>query len=138
MNLLQRSRILALRTATFNTHNVRTMASSLDNLDEIHYFARKKRVGVDMRTLLDTGLGRMQFNSDIEGTKLQKVLMQVACFLHRELPVRFAHRTVELETNQYMKDNEHVMKICNWYKSSFRELRECPIPMDVEKGKCMC
>jgi len=59
--------------------------------------------------------------------------MQVACFLHRELPVRLAHRACELEATPVLQQSKQVQQVANWYKQSFRELRECPMPMDVEK-----
>ena len=133
----------------------RTMSSTMDTInndrssafeEEVAYFARKKQVGVDMKTLLDTGLGRnitketsfskAQSNIDTaSSSESQKVLIQVACFLHRELPVRLAHRAIELESTLTLHDSKHVKQVISWYKQSFKELRECPVPMNIEKEK---
>jgi Mitochondrial branched-chain alpha-ketoacid dehydrogenase kinase len=48
---------------------------------------------------------------------------QVACFLHRELPVRLAHRACDLEATDLFKHSEGIMSVCNWYKTSFDEIR---------------
>lgn len=59
--------------------------------------------------------------------------IQVACFLHRELPIRLAHRVVELESIPIMRESTHVQKVISWYKQSFEELRSVSAPVDVEK-----
>ena len=79
--------------------------------------------------------------------------MQVASFLHRELPVRLAHKVKELESIPIMCASKHVQEVlfvlkecdlyitglcnchqvCNWYKESFQELRETPVPLTSEK-----
>lgn len=63
----------------------------------------------------------------------ERVQIQVACFLHRELPVRLAHRAVELEGYALFKESASMRNVCNWYKTSFAQLRECPAPTDLEK-----
>ena len=57
----------------------------------------------------------------------------MACFLHRELPVRLAHRACELESSDLFKQSESIMSVCNWYKTSFHELRSIPAPVNIEK-----
>lgn len=62
-----------------------------------------------------------------------QILIQVACFLHRELPVRLAHRACELEATDLFKHSEGIASVCNWYKTSFYEIRQCEAPTDMEK-----
>ena len=68
----------------------------------------------------DTGQGKhlhlfpkMYKSSDAE-TDGQKVCIQVANFLHRELPVRLAHRAMELQSNGVMTKSKYVNQVCNW------------------------
>lgn len=64
-----------------------------------------------------------------------KIQIQIARFLHRELPVLLAHRAVGLQTIPLMKNSKHVTEVCDWYKESFQEIREIPVPIDVESEK---
>jgi len=104
---------------------------------DLHYFARKKQIPVDLQTLMETGLGNNldKMPADYKGTEREMVHMQVACFLHRELPVRLAHRACELEATPIMQESKFVQQVCTWYKQSFQELRECPLPTDLAKEK---
>ncbi len=149
------NQIRKLNTKIIGNHKgiTRAMSSTMNSInndrssafnEEVAYFARKKQVGVNMKTLLDTGLGRnikketnfSKSQRSVDGTTpLQQVLIQVACFLHRELPVRLAHRAIELESTLSLHDSKHVKQVISWYKQSFKELRECPIPMDITKEK---
>lgn len=108
--------------------------------DEFKFFSRKTQSSVNLRALMETGRGiRLnQFEQSLpsnsrEISHREKIRIQVACFLHRELPVRFAHRAIELENYPLFRENKHIMTVCNWYRESFRSLRECPAPVDTEK-----
>ena len=65
----------------------------------------------------------------------ERVQIQVACFLHRELPIRLAHRVVELESIPIMKESTHVNKVVSWYKQSFEDIRNSAAPVDAEKAE---
>ena len=82
--------------------------------DSIEYYGRKRQTNVSLRALLDTGNGTL-LNVPItktEGaTATDKVLLQVACFLHRELPVRLAHRACELESSGLFKQSDSIMYV---------------------------
>jgi len=109
--------------------------------EALQYYGRKRQTNVSLRALLDTGNGTLvdKLNSGNsamtlgDATVTEKVLIQVACFLHRELPVRLAHRAVELESSDLFKTSESIMNVCKWYKKSFQELRACPAPVNLEK-----
>ena len=52
----------------------------------------------------------------------KKVLIQVAGFLRRELPIRFAHRINDLDRTPYMSQMESVKQVQNLYLKSFHNL----------------
>lgn len=77
---------------------------------EILIYSNKKQTPVSLKTLMETGRGDTLRNFDeIMKNKLEKlelppqaaerIRIQVACFLHRELPVRLAHRATRLESS---------------------------------------
>eukprot|EP00607_Mallomonas_marina_P006864 CAMPEP_0182428864 /NCGR_PEP_ID=MMETSP1167-20130531/24302_1 /TAXON_ID=2988 /ORGANISM="Mallomonas Sp, Strain CCMP3275" /LENGTH=422 /DNA_ID=CAMNT_0024612045 /DNA_START=246 /DNA_END=1515 /DNA_ORIENTATION=+ len=93
-----------------------------------------------MKLLMETGSGDLLHSHATNGNTSadaadihQQIAIQVACFLHRELPIRLAHRAVELESIPIMCQSKHVMQVANWYKESFRELRETEAPTDAIK-----
>ena len=77
------------------------ISSPLDK--ELLIYSNKKQTPVSLKSLMETGKGirlKDENSIDIEDEiARQKVLIQVACFLHRELPVRLAHRAVKLEAS---------------------------------------
>lgn len=88
----------------FNSFTKRFYTSDLSEANiqrELVLYSNKKQTPVSLQALMDTGKGNKlgDFASkSIESSRpLDKILMQVACFLHRELPVRLAHRAVKLE-----------------------------------------
>ena len=62
----------------------------------------------------------------------KKQLLLSAQFLHNELPVRLAHRVAELENLPYgLSAKAHVLKVRDWYVSSFTDLRRFPKVKDA-------
>ena len=132
-------------------------AATISSLEkELLIYSNKKQTPVSLKSLMETGKGiRLKdentFGLDDEIAR-QKVLIQVACFLHRELPVRLAHRAVKLEASPLFSksgmiiilEQENILRlftnldnignVCSWYKKSFSQLRECTVPSDDEKG----
>ena len=53
--------------------------------------------------------------------------------MHRELPVRLAHRVIELENHPLFKLSQSIQHVSSWYKTSFKQIRDCPVPGDKEK-----
>lgn len=54
-------------------------------------------------------------------------LLKAALFLEEELPIRLAHRVVELENLPHgLSEMPSVIKVKNWYAESFQELIEFP------------
>ena len=81
-------------------------ASSSQLNKEIDLYSKKKQTSVSLRALMESGQGLHLYKlgmggaSNEDGMKVaEKILIQIACFLHRELPVRVAHRAVKLEAS---------------------------------------
>ena len=116
-----------------------TSATDGQSSSELHYFGKKKQSQVSLKALMETGQGtrlnEFAFASSVtpKASVSDRVKIQVACFLHRELPVRLAHRACELEDYPLFSKSSAIRNVCSWYKQSFQQLRECPAPTDVEK-----
>lgn len=86
--------------------------------------AQRPQVSVSMQSLLDTamGLNRHRVPGARKDTSMP-VEMQVARFLHRELPVRFAHRIVELKNLPHgLANEESVVTVREWYEQSLLDI----------------
>jgi hypothetical protein len=87
--------------------NVRNFVNLTPQMDkEVHIYSRKKETPVSLKSLFETGKGEKlhQMDALISSSAKKhnvnaKILMQVACFLHREIPIRLAHRASQLEAN---------------------------------------
>jgi len=118
----------------------RLASSSAINMGELNIYARKKQSKVNIRQLLETGRGAQlhDYNPASPSAPLskeaaQRVQIQVACFLHRELPVRLAHRVVELQSIPIMRESKYVCEVISWYTQSFQDIRSTQAPIDPEK-----
>ena len=101
-------------------------------------WGEKRMTGVSLKTLLDTGRGELlgryaKKEDDQQHTATQQVLMQVAMFLHHELPIRLARRVLDLQTTPLLIEMESVRLVHRWYLQSFAELRAAPVPDTPEK-----
>jgi pyruvate dehydrogenase kinase 2/3/4 len=126
--------------------NLSAIHSLGDEKDLLH-FGNKKQTKVSLQALLLTGTGAKLSEFDammkIDTSKISekhkndktciRVRIQVACFLHRELPIRLAHRALELDSYPLFSNSPSIKTICNLYKQSFKEIRECEIPRSIEK-----
>ena len=67
-----------------------------------------------------------------EPGKLEETtLLRAAQFLHHELPIRFAHRVLELQSLPHgLGETPSVRKVCEWYRTSFQEIKSTPVPHD--------
>lgn len=87
-----------------------------DVVDDIFAHALKKQTGVGLKYMLDFG-----------ANPIERQLILSAQFLHKELPVRLAHRVAELENLPYgLSLKSGVMKVRDWYAESFKDLRGLP------------
>ena len=61
---------------------------------------------------------------DFGSNPIDRQLLLSAQFLHKELPVRLAHRVAELENLPYgLSSKPQVLKVRDWYVESFSDLR---------------
>jgi pyruvate dehydrogenase kinase 2/3/4 len=116
----------------------RRNSSTLPLDEDVTYFGRKKQTQVSLKALMETGVGKRLSDFDFDTPKrsseaTDRVKIQIACFLHRELPIRLAHQVLELETTTEFRDIKPIMNIAGWYRSSFAALRDCPAPTDIVK-----
>lgn len=103
------------------------LADSLDKqtVDDIFAHALKKQTGVGLKYMLDFG-----------ANPIERQLLLSAQFLHKELPVRLAHRVAELENLPYgLSAKSNILKVRDWYVESFQDLRAFPGIKDVESEK---
>lgn len=86
-------------------------------------FAAKRQTGVNMQALLSTGMGLRLEKSAIDASlpTQQRTLIQVAQFLHHELPIRLAHRSIELEELPHgLSDMPSVRTVRDWCAHAHR------------------
>ncbi len=88
---------------------------------ELSLFAARKRTPVSLKSLLETGKGELlnkhtdaQIKDDGTKAATARVQIQVACFLHHELPVRFAHRVSTLESSPVLKQSGKMVFCVIW------------------------
>lgn len=97
-------RVFLIRTRSFSDINVKK---------EMMIYSKKKQTPVSLKSLMETGRGDLLSKDKgtlISGkleqsTASQRVLIQVASFLHRELPVRLAHRAERLASSPIFAKN---------------------------------
>lgn len=51
------------------------------------------------------------------------------------MPIRLAQRAKELESLRILRECPHIALVCSWYKQSFFDLRECPVPKTKAEEK---
>ena len=100
--------------------------------EEMARLAANSQTSVSLKATLDTGLGLLlrKDTSNEEMTQQQRMLIQIATFLKRELPVRLARRAIEL---QQLPEGLHSMpsvcRVREWYEQSFADIRRSRYPI---------
>eukprot|EP00798_Chlamydomonas_sp_ICE-L_P023752 gene23752-9309_t len=90
-------------------------------VEDIFAHAMKKQTGVGLKYMLDFG-----------ANPFERQLVLSAQFLHKELPVRLAHRVAELENLPYgLSAKSNILKVRDWYVESFKDLRTFPAIKDA-------
>lgn len=91
--------------------------------------ATQVQTSVSLQDLMRTGRGEYLHKTFQNPDSLQEkhtatelVLIQVASFLRRELPVRLAHRIQDLEQVPLMKDTQSVREVRDLYIQSFLDI----------------
>lgn len=91
-------------------------------VDDIYRCSFIKQTGVSLKYMLDFG-----------SYPSEKNLLLASQFLHKELPIRLAHRVAELEDLPYgLSSKAGVLKVRDWYVTSFKDLRSFPDIQDME------
>jgi pyruvate dehydrogenase kinase 2/3/4 len=95
----------------------------------IHQYAHFHQTATSLQTLMKTGRGDLLHKTfhkeDLIHTDHQatdKILMQVGGFLRHELPIRLAHRVLDLDRVPLMRDMKSVRLVKDLYITSFLEL----------------
>jgi hypothetical protein len=133
--LSQQSRLVTAAPATRLFSSVphqQPLAKALTGLQEseiqfIQEQARQPQTSVSLQALMRTGRGEYLHRTFGEETvqrhaATELVLIQVAGFLRRELPIRLAHRIQDLQGIPVLKDMPSVQAVCDLYAKSFLEL----------------
>jgi hypothetical protein len=81
-----------------------------NNEKELQIFSKRRESHVSLKVLMETGKGERLSHyvgtSDTHhSTASEKILYQVACYLHRELPIRLAHQAVKLSDHQLLNQS---------------------------------
>jgi len=124
----------SLRAFTSNTvHQIST-----DDLLIIDNCAREPQTSVSLQALMRTGRGEYlhkTFGSDAvdRHAATELVLMQVAGFLRRELPIRMAHRVADLQGIPILKDMKSVQSVKEAYMQSILEIHAFDDKIDTIK-----
>jgi hypothetical protein len=122
--------------ANTDTHTYDRIPPDVASL--IEEYTQKKQTCASLQTLMKTGrgdylgkdgekrqsaafLGRM-------GQRLatQRILIQDACFLRQEIPIRLAHRIRDLDRVPMMRDMPSVQTVKGIYVQSFLEMVDFP------------
>ncbi|XP_015932489.1 pyruvate dehydrogenase (acetyl-transferring) kinase, mitochondrial-like [Arachis duranensis] len=82
-------------------------------MEEVHQWGSMKQHGVTLKYMMEFG-----------SNPTDKNLLLSAQFLHSELPIRIARRSIELENLPCgLSQKPAVLKVRDWYLDSFRDLR---------------
>lgn len=107
VRLLSTKTVDAMVDDIFSLRSYSSISSSLSK--ELTIYSTKKQTPVSLRALMETGKGdklrdineilqkNKSMSDKVKADQLKMISIQVACFLHRELPVRLAHMAVKLE-----------------------------------------
>ena len=107
-----------------------TTAAARSLLEKVDYLSQFRQRGVTLKQLLDFG-----------SNPTPETLLVGAQFLHKELPVRLAHRIKELEALPFgLSTMPSVRLLRDMYVESFCDLVESPLPdrlQDEEQFTCL-
>jgi pyruvate dehydrogenase kinase 2/3/4 len=103
-----------------------------DVAELIEKYTKKKQTSASLDTLLRTGRGELLGKGDELSILSEhmptddRIRMQVASFLRKDLPIRLAHRILDLDQVPMMRDMDSVKKVKNIYIDSFQALVQFP------------
>eukprot|EP00501_MAST-03F_sp_TOSAG23-6_P000482 GSMAST32.ASY1.ANO1.496.1 assembled CDS len=98
----------------------------------IRELCAKEQTSVSLSALVNTGSGELL--KDTTGVN-PLVLLQIARFLHREIPVRLAHRYTDLQQlPSGLSETPSIEVVQGWYLSSIEDFLNLDIPKNVEEA----
>lgn len=96
-------------------------------------YVNKEQTSASLETLMRTGRGELLRKTYKDETSAwdhqqatERIILQVASFLHREMPIRLAHRIRDLDQVPLMRDMPSVKKVKETYINSFLGLVDLP------------
>jgi pyruvate dehydrogenase kinase 2/3/4 len=99
----------------------------------VQEYAKKNQTSASLETLMKTGRGELLGKTYTEDTsylnkhmRTKRILMQVASFIRKEMPIRLACRIQDLDQVPMMRDMPSVQAVKDIYIQSFLELIEQP------------
>jgi Mitochondrial branched-chain alpha-ketoacid dehydrogenase kinase len=125
-------------TTTTTSHSSNHLVITDQERELIEKQAKEPQTSVSLQALMRTGRGEFldktfgQETLQREARKTQLVLIQVAGFLRRELPIRLAHRIHDLEGVPLLADMESVKIVRDQYIKSCLEL--CAFDNKIESA----
>ena len=141
LQLRQRSRhVVTLSSSSLLSSSCRrtlaTTTVSAADRDLVMERVDLPQTSVSLQALMSTGRGEFLHKTFGEEqverhTATDLVLLQVASFLQRELPIRFAHRIRDLEAVPHLADMESVQGVRDLYIQSGVELLQQPALQNV-------
>jgi pyruvate dehydrogenase kinase 2/3/4 len=108
----------------------------------VKQYAKQKPTSVSLHTLLQTAKGELLGVDKVTAeppystanlTESQQVLLQTASFIRRELPIRLAHRIVELDEAPYLSEMPSVKAVKDTYMDSFLKILQSPEITNMQK-----
>jgi len=100
--------------------------------ERIRYLSRYKQTGVSLRGLIEAGTTHVVQLGRMGGVLPTPVLLTVASFLHRELPIRLARRVSELDSMPRLSEAKSVRRVRDWYARSVEEIVDAQKPVDAQ------
>ncbi|KAI2498067.1 Mitochondrial branched-chain alpha-ketoacid dehydrogenase kinase [Fragilaria crotonensis] len=123
--------ILARRLVSNDARRISEISDDVADLVEEYY--AKSPTSISLQTLMKTGRGellRKTYKDSDDRLERQleseRILVQVASFIRREMPIRLAHRIHDLDRVPMMRDMPSVQAVKGIYINSFLELVDQP------------
>ena len=104
----------SMKSGQDSTNRRLSEAFSKNLVDDIYRGSFRNQTGVSLKYMMDFG----------NHPRDQQLLFS-AQFLHKELPIRLAHRVAELENLPFgLSTKPQVLTVRDWYVESFEDIRE--------------
>mmetsp|Transcript_10719 Transcript_10719/g.13306 ORF Transcript_10719/g.13306 Transcript_10719/m.13306 type:complete len:376 (+) Transcript_10719:65-1192(+) len=109
----------------------KSAAQGVDLEETISLLSRRHQTGVSLRGLIDAGTRHVSQLEAQKGVLPTPILLTVASFLHRELPIRLSRRVCELDGLPRLHDMPSVKVVREWYARSISEIVQSERPVDA-------